>query len=256
MMEWWQETRKRLEVQADIHIDEAPESPSPVRIAFLIANTYSSGSANHPQIVFNDVKLVVDNPPIHEEFLIGTLLPGESKSFDFMCEYGDVTELKYEASGNISPEAFFGIRSDSTKVHVDSISLPVKAYLQIYEAQNIQEAGLGAIKAISVPGPDTTLAEVTSLSNTVSEMMLKLRESKEKVERTAGVVNRGQRAPVLQHQNTVSAYIDQVVGEFQKVGQALQTNSPNAVESAIAHAVERLEGGMERLQKATDALQA
>jgi methyl-accepting chemotaxis protein len=176
-------------------------------------------------------------------------------SVDYMCEYGDITELRYEAHAAISPEAFFGISTNSFNVGVDSISLPVKAYLQIYSECNIQDAGLDAIKKIPVPGSETTLGELDSLVNAVNEMQSKLREIKEKVERTAGVVIRTQRGPVLEHQKRVTAYIELCGRELQGVSKALQTNNANAVESAIAHAVQRLGGQMEQLREVTNTLQ-
>ena len=54
-----------------------------------------------------------------------------------------------------------------------------------------------------------------------------------------------------EHQRKVTKCIDLSSREVQKVEQALQSASPGAVESAVAHAAARLEGHIQKLHRAT-----
>ena len=260
MHDWFRELNTYLTVAVDYeHHASRPDLNQTVTVRFTVTNSASPpqpGGAT--EIRFDDVSLNVGISPEMQRIDIGTLGPQESSVATLEAELADLSEIKYDVSGDISTEAFFRITPiESAPLPGEPANLPPRAYLRIFEDINVHRWLNSTIKEFPLPGPDTTLSQLTALAASLDETIADIRHTGDRLQRFSGFVsreNREAREAVSQHRNHVDVYLRETVQGIASLKQAISSSDVRQIESAVEHESERLEQSAGQMDRATEEL--
>jgi hypothetical protein len=151
----WQDLNSFIQVSVETFEDESRQSEFPLLVTFNVANIDSS-----PQIVFDEVRLAVGIPPDMHLEERKNLTSGESFSYEHHCHYSDLDKIRYNVEILVSPKTLFQIRQEDRKITTSKRNLSVKAYIEVLKDINIHKWLIDTLKTLTIPGPNTTLAEI------------------------------------------------------------------------------------------------
>ena len=108
------------------------------------------------------------------------LASGESFSYKYRCRYSDLTDLSYDVEAFISPKKLFHIRREGRKIPSNKKKLSINAYVNVIQEVNLHRWMNNTLKTLFISGFDTTLAEIKSQQERLSDAIGEIREAEQK----------------------------------------------------------------------------
>ncbi len=249
----WEDLNNYLVVDVEVNQDEVPNTKLPAIIKFTVTNT---GQANEvrPEIIFEQVQLIVSVPPDswveHAENLAG----GQSFTYEYHCTYDAIMQVQWTIEGKVSPTALLHFRRKPSMINKNS-QFPVKAYFDFLEQMDIHQWLNGTVKSLVTPGPDTTLGEMKEKADTLSRTISEIRNSAQRFKEFLGHVDiKKYRDDLLSHQKRVQDYLnvtDRNIGELMQIFRENRIEHFNKTRDKI---VKELTTRIGDLEEATEAL--
>ncbi len=254
MKELWDELHRYLKVETETSVDD--DSDNPVTVIFTVSNT-SSTDPSLPEVVFDEVRLTVSIPSQQHVENLGTLGPGESDKVVQSCDYEDLTELRYDIEGTVNPAAFFTLKRQEGGIPGDSISIPISAYLKVFNQATVYQWLSSTIKKMPTPTSDTTLGELQELGRPLDQASAEIRKTQERLGLLSSYVdrnNRHAREAVSAHQRAVQEYFRDTTTGLGEIRTMVNTGDIAGIAGMVKSVTERLSQHAARLDEATDHL--
>ena len=258
MAELWGELHGyiRLEFDARDYGSSNSDARSDTSVLAKLTVTNTSHPGIQPDIVFEEVTLHLGVPPNWQEIRLGSLHPGESKTHERQIRLSELTHLQYEFTGTLSPKAFFS-QSRNGMFPGSGIAISLESYIHLYNDIDVHRWLRNTLQDFHMPGPDSTLSDIQSLSSSLEQPVNEVREAQEQLKRIGTFVDGGQRITreaVTEHQNLVHPYLEEVARAISQLRQALRNPNIQQLEAQIQQTIARLSDQADRLDKATKTL--
>jgi len=252
MIEFWQQLKRHLTVETRTSFN-SDQSDRPVSLTFTVTNSASPASPGSPEIVFEKVVLGIrtesDGEVVKE---LGRLGPQDSVVVEHQAGYRDLIHLSHYVVGRVSPETLLTVRSEGT-LRLDDVNMPLDGYATVMEETTLHKWLNDTLKALQLPGPDTTLGELRQQSQILSESNREIRTTKERLQKLAALIGRGKtREAVMNHSKQVVSYLDEVDRAIGQVRQNLDSGRPETLKSTLDRLIPRLEQSAVSLDQATE----
>jgi hypothetical protein len=152
------------------------ESELPVAIKFVITNKAPAGTT-FPEILFEEVRLNVGIPPDMHVETFKNLSGRESITYEHHCRYSEFAKMEFNIEGKVSPERLLQVRKPNRKIPTSKSPLSLTAYVEALKEMHIHRWLTDVIKIVKTPGPDTTLAEISSEQSKLSDAITEIRQA-------------------------------------------------------------------------------
>ena len=172
MIDLWKSLKDQLKVEIGVNVREVSDKNSPVEVSFTVTNGASPSSVDHPEILFENLVLTICIPRGSHDVEVGSLSAQDSVTHTEEIPYSELIDMDYNLEGTVSPNAFLRIRKAGT--HGNTVGMTIHAYLQLFTELSIHRWLDSTIKSFPVPGPETTLGELSELGNPLREAVLEI----------------------------------------------------------------------------------
>jgi len=253
LIDLWKSFTEQLKVELGVNIEEVSDKDSVVEVTFTVTNEASPPAADHPEILFEKLVLTLDTPRDSHDIELGSLSPQDSVTHTVEMPYSDLIDMKYELAGTVSPTAFLRVRK--TGAHGGKVSMTVDTYLQLLDELSIHRWLDAVIKSFPVPGPETTLGELSDLAGPLRDAISEIRDTECRLQRLAELATRGrQREIVSTHRGLVEQYLTETIQGVAKIDQTLRSSNPMEVSRTVATVTKRLDREAAKVTEATKKL--
>lgn len=246
----WTSLRDYLTVDVEVFgLPDEPRDNSPVTIRFKVTNT-SPTDLDSPEIVFEDVRLHISvrgstRSPRGPLVLDG----GQSFDFEHKCLYRDIATIEPRVEANVSRRRFFHIKRPHTIpiVYTKPIAL---AYLRSFNGIAIHGVLESTLRSISVPGPDTSLAELQGL---LAKLTLDQAELEDILGRIRALPVGDLGVQGTAHGKAAHAYVTKVRTACADIKDAISSTNPAKIAAATG-VVAELESDASQVNRLTEQL--
>ncbi len=245
----WRKLQGYLQVDVDVRAPTSQDARAPVTVRLTVRNTAPSG-VDWPEIVFADVNLVIGDRG-GESVRKGPaeLESGKSFTYEHRCSLQDLNALKVRVEGTVSARRFFRIRR-LAPIPTSFTKPAALAYARGFNDLAIHGPLESLRKAVFIPGPKTTFAEVQALIAALTRALTEI-EALQQFLRALPVAALGQQERA--HFETSAAYLTNVQGACRRFRDGL-SSADSAEIVAAAGAIESLAAEAEQINRATEEL--
>ena len=253
MLDMWRTLRDYLKVEIETDAREVDDKDAPVTVRFTVTNSAGLPNIDTPEIVFEDVVLTSRTPAGSQEINLGSLDPEQSASHDVEMPFTDLMDMEYDVNGTVSPKAFLGVRRTG-RAPGDSVSITIPAYLQMFEDLAVHQWLETTIREFPIPGPETTLAELTRLAEPLGQARADIQETKLSLTRIAGLVARQERKGIARLHRIVGEYLRNTTQGIAQIQQDVRSADQRKVHRTMERLGMRLSAMAERVDEETGKL--
>ena len=245
----WRKLQGYLKVDVEVRAPAAADPRAPVTVRFTVRNTAPSGP-DWPEIVFADVSLFIgDRGGESNRKGPAELESGKSFTYEHRCSLQDLPALKVRFEGTVSARRFFRIRRLATIP--SSFTKPAAlTYVRGFDEMALHGPLESLKKAVFIPGPKTTFAEVQSLISTLTRSLTEIEALQQRLlALPAGALSKQDMA----HLEAASAYLARTQGACRRFRDALSAADTGEIVGA-ARAIEDLSAEAAQINRATEEL--
>ena len=246
----WRSLRDYLTLDVEVDDAESPGANSDVMVRLTVANTAPSGP-DWPEIVFEDLSLYIggsgsggSSRQISREFS-----SGQSLTYEHRCTFRELAALKFHVEGNVSRRRFFHIQQ-TTEVPIIHTKPTILAYIRAFNDLALHNVLDSTQKSISMPSPQTTFAELQTLTATLSSALSDIEETRCELKALASI-GAGERVGL--HFRNASEYLTQIQTVFTRLKEALSSASSEEISAALG-AMDALESEAAQVNRSTEEL--
>ncbi|MSQ33562.1 MAG: hypothetical protein EXR60_03990 [Dehalococcoidia bacterium] len=225
------------------------DARAPVTVRFTVRNTGPSGP-DWPEIVFADVNLVIgDRGGQSVPKGPAELESGKSFTYEHRCSLQDLPALKVRAEGTVSARRFFRIRRLAA-IPTSFTKPAALAYARGFNDLGIHGPLESLRKAVFIPGPKTTFADVQALIAALTRTLTEIEALQGRLRALpAAALGQQDRA----HLEAAAAYLTKTQGACRRFRDALSTADSGEIVAA-AGSIEDLSPEAAQVDRATEEL--
>ncbi|MFC1931182.1 hypothetical protein ACFLXJ_03145 [Chloroflexota bacterium] len=234
----WEDLSNNLIVSVNTYEDSSSTSELPIVTEFTVTNG-APQSDNRPDIFFEEVVLAVGVPPdLHVEKHKG-LVSGESFEYKHRSSYSDLGRIVYSVEGTVSPEYLLKVKREARNVPSRVASLSIASYVRVLKDIDIHKWMKGVIEGMSIPGPDTTEAEIAVLKDRLQNASREISSTKAQLQNTLRFIARPkdeEKRKVNEHERILDKYLTNTIracSDLQKMLDTLNSKTLSANRDSI-----------------------
>jgi ubiquitin len=253
LIELWSSLRDQLKVELSPNVSEVSDKDSAVEVTFTVTNAASPQSVDQPEIVFENIVLIIETPKGSSDIELGSLSPTGSVTHTEKMAYFDLIDMKYDLAGTVSPDAFLRVRRNGS--HGSAVGMTVQAYLQLFDELSIHGWLDSPIKSFPAPGPDTTLGQLTELAEPLNEAASEIRDAMSRLQRFAGLVTSGaDKQNVSHHRGVAERYLEETMRGIGQIREALRDSDTRTLAGTLERVTTRLDREAAKVVETTNTL--
>ena len=250
--------QKEISVDVEVESDESSEAESPMKLRFIVKNTRSPDEL--PSVVFQNLILKLGIPSDMQVVEIPRLAGGESYVYEHLCRYSDLPLIQYDIKGSISPESLFQFQTEPILISSDKKwALSIKAYKNTLAELDIHKWLNIIPEATLIPEPDTTLSQLKEQEDSLSKLIMEVRDTEKVVTEFSRFQDLSSRNPmresIVQHRNLILEYLREVERGISAL-KGLYSGQPRVsqIEAERNKIVSKLTTLVQRIDQATEKL--
>jgi len=252
----WEDLKSNLLVDVRTYGGSSSGSDLPLVTKFTITNG-APKSDTRPEILFEEVILRVGVPPeLHVEKHTN-LASGESFTYEHRSRYSDLGRIVFSVDGTVSPSHLLRVRRAEDIIPHRVASLSISSYVEVLKDIDIHRWIKGTIEEMTVPGLDTTEAEIEAQQNRFKDTKKEINDTKKQLKQVLGFIIRTtdtDRRKISEHEKLLDKYLTQIIHACDELSKMLDTHNAKTIDATRNQLVTNLEREATAVDEASRSL--